>query len=54
MNSVEAYIQFEPGLISDDGEVTNPSTEKFLRKFMVEFSGFISRVYTVLPRPASD
>jgi chromate reductase len=54
MNSVEAYIQFEPGLITDDGEVTNPSTEKFLRKFMVEFSGFISRVYTVLPRPASD
>ena len=23
MNAVEAYIQFEPGLITDDGEVTN-------------------------------
>ena len=52
MNSIEAYIQFEKGLITDDGQVTNPSTEEFLRKFMVEFHGFISRVYTVLPRPA--
>jgi chromate reductase len=50
MNSIEAYIQFEKGLITDDGEVTNPSTEKFLRGFMTEFHGFIGRVYTVLPR----
>ena len=50
MNSIEAYIQFEKGLITDDGEVTNPSTEKFLRGFMAEFHGFIGRVYTVLPR----
>jgi chromate reductase len=50
MNSVEAYIQFEPGLISDDGEVTNPSTAEFLRQFMSEFQGFITRVDTVLPR----
>ena len=53
MNSIEAYIQFEKDLITDDGQVTNPSTEKFLRTFMVEFSGFIERVYTVLPRPAA-
>jgi len=52
MNSIEAYIQFEKGLITDDGAVTNPSTEKFLRTYMTEFHGFISRVYTVLPRPA--
>lgn len=52
MNSIEAYIQFEKGLITDDGEVTNPSTEKFLRQFMGEFAGFISRVYAVLPRPS--
>jgi chromate reductase len=52
MNAVEAYIQFKPGLITDDGEVTNPSTEEFLRNYMAEFHGFISRVYTVLPRPA--
>ena len=50
MNSIEAYIQFEKGLITDDGQVTNPSTEKFLRTYMTEFHGFISRVYTVLPR----
>jgi chromate reductase, NAD(P)H dehydrogenase (quinone) len=51
MNSMEAYVQFEKGLITDDGEVTNPSTEAFLRKFMSEFHAFIARVYTVLPRP---
>jgi chromate reductase len=52
MNSIEAYIQFQPGLITDDGEVTNESTAKFLRGFMAEFHGFIGRVYTVLPRPS--
>jgi chromate reductase, NAD(P)H dehydrogenase (quinone) len=52
MNSPEAYIQFEPGLITDDGEVTNPSTEEFLRAYMAELYGFITRVYMVLPRNA--
>jgi chromate reductase len=51
MNSIEAYIQFEPGLITQDGRVTNPSTEEFLRQYVSEFHGFITRVYTVLPRP---
>jgi len=50
MNSVEAYIQFERGLITEDGRVTDNSTEEFLRKYMAEFHGFIQRVYTVLPR----
>jgi chromate reductase len=50
MNSIEAYIQFTPGLISDDGKVTDASTEKFLGGYMTEFAGFIERVYTVLPR----
>jgi chromate reductase len=50
MNSIEAYVQFEPGLVSDDGEVTNPKTAEFLKGFMSEFFGFITRVYTVLPR----
>jgi chromate reductase len=50
MNAMEAYIQFEKGLITDDGTVTNESTEKFLRKYMEEFHAFIERVYTVLPR----
>jgi len=50
MNSIEAYIQFESGLITDDGRVTNKATEDFLRNYMAEFQGFIGRVYTVLPR----
>ncbi len=50
MNSIEAYIQFEKGLITDDGDVTNESTATFLGEFMKEFHGFIGRVYTVLPR----
>ena len=50
MNSVEAYIQFDQGLISEDGQVANSSIEEFLRNYMTEFHGFIGRVYTVLPR----
>ena len=50
MNAPEAYIQFTPGLITDKGEVTNESTEEFLRNYMAEFCGYIGRVYTVLPR----
>ena len=49
-NAIEAYIEFTPGLITDDGEVTNESTEEFLRSYMQEFHGYISRVYTAIPR----
>ena len=52
MNAPEAYIQFQPGLVTDEGHVTNPSTEEFLRSYMAEFHAFIARVYTVLPRNA--
>ena len=52
MNAIEAYIQFTPGLITDDGIVTEPATEKFLRDYMAEFGGFIERVYTAIPRQA--
>lgn len=52
MNAIEAYLQFEPGLITEDGEVTNPVVEEFLRNYMAEFHAFVSRVYTVLPRTA--
>jgi len=52
MNSIEAYIQFTPGLITDDGEVTDESVGEFLRNYMTEFHGFIARVYTALPRNA--
>jgi chromate reductase, NAD(P)H dehydrogenase (quinone) len=50
MNSIEAYIQFEKGLITDEGEVTNAETARFLRHYMVELHGFIVRCYMVLPR----
>ena len=52
MNSIEAYIQYTPGLITDDGEVTDDSVAEFLRNYMAEFHGFITRVYAVLPRNA--
>ena len=52
MNAPEAYIQFTPGLITDDGEITVPSTEQFLRSFMEEYAAFIARVLSVLPRDA--
>lgn len=50
MNAPEAYIHFKPGLIAEDGTVSNESTEAFLRSYMSEFAAFIGRVYTVLPR----
>jgi chromate reductase len=50
MNAIEAYIAFTPGLIDDEGNVSEPSTEEFLAMYMREFHGFISRVYMALPR----
>jgi chromate reductase len=50
MNAVEAYIQFKPGLITDEGNVTDEATAKFLRSYMAEFHAFIVKVYSVLPR----
>ena len=50
MGAPEAYIQFTPSLITDDGEVTDEATEQFLRDFMDAFGVFVTRVLTVLPR----
>jgi chromate reductase len=50
MNAIEAYIQFTPGLITDEGEVTVEATTEFLRNYMTEFHGYITRVYMALPR----
>lgn len=50
MNAPEAYIHFTPGLITDDGEVTNEGTREFLTSYMAEFHQFVARVYTALPR----
>jgi chromate reductase, NAD(P)H dehydrogenase (quinone) len=52
MNAIEAYIQFTPELISDDGEISDALTQEFLTTYMKEFSGFITRVYTAIPRSA--
>ena len=41
-----------PGLIDDNGEVSNPATAEFLKNYMAEFHQFIIRVYTALPRDA--
>jgi chromate reductase len=49
-DGVEAYIQFEKGLITEDGSLTDPKVDEFLRKYMTEFSAFIGRVLSVLPR----
>ena len=52
MNSIEAYIQYTPGLVDDEFRVTDPRTEEFLRRYMEEFHMFVARVYTVFPRNA--
>lgn len=54
MNAPEAYIQFTPGLITDDGDVTVESTENFLRTYMSELHLFISCIYSVLPRTTTN
>lgn len=50
MNAPEAYIQLEPGMITEDGEVTDSTTEKFLTDYMNSFEDFTMRVLAVLPR----
>jgi len=50
MTAPEAYIHFKPDLIDDEGNVSVPETEKFLRDWIAEFAAFMGRVYTVLPR----
>lgn len=52
MNAVEAYIQFKKDLIDDEGNVSVPETEQFLRDYMEAFHQFMARVLTVLPRDA--
>ena len=50
--ATHTYIQFKPGLITADGEVTDEATQEFLRNYMTEMHAFIVRVLTVLPRNA--
>jgi len=37
-------------VFADDGEVSDSSTEAFLRDYMSEFRDHVERVLTVLPR----
>src|ERR1043166_8808195 len=53
MNAIEAYIQVTPGLITDDGQVSDASTKEFLANYMKEYAAFIGRVYTVIPRSST-
>lgn len=41
MGQPEVYLQFKPGLIDDDGNVTNEDTKKFLQKFTDAFSAWV-------------
>ena len=50
MTAPEAYISFREGLFTEDGGVTEESTEGFLRDFMEEFAIHVERVLTVIPR----
>ena len=54
MNAIEAYIEFTPGLITDEGEVSVDSTRDFLANYMNEFLAYITRVYTILPRTTAE
>ena len=50
MGAPEAYIRMTPGLVTEDGEVTNDGTRTFLANYMDEFRIFIERVLTVVPK----
>lgn len=50
MTAPEAYIVFTPDLITDDGAVTDASTEQFLTRFITKFADFITHVLTVPSR----
>ena len=54
MNAIEAYIEFTPGLITDDGEVTVDSIREFLANYMKEYHAYITRVYTAIPRTTGE
>jgi chromate reductase len=46
MNTPEAYVQLTPGLVTDDGNVTDARTARFLEKFVADFQAFIEMVLT--------
>jgi chromate reductase len=40
----EAYVQFKPGLIDDNGAITDESTRGFLKSFLDQFAALVSRL----------
>lgn len=44
LNAPEAYITFDPEVFGEDGSVSDPSTEQFLRDYMSEYCAFVQRV----------
>jgi len=50
MNAMEAYIQFTPDLIDEEGNIATDSTKEFLSQYLDEFRQFIERVLTVVPK----
>ena len=46
MNTPEAYVQLSPGLITDEGDVTDARMAQFLQKFVADFQAFIDMVLT--------
>lgn len=51
MNAPEAYIQLRPGVIEEDGTVTDAALATLLTAFMDSFFEYIERVLTVVPKP---
>jgi chromate reductase len=43
MVAPEAYVQFTPDLIDDEGKVADPKTEEFLVKFMTAFKAYLDK-----------
>jgi chromate reductase len=43
MVSPEAYVQFTPDLIDENGAVADESTQAFLRKFLAAFAKYLDR-----------
>lgn len=43
MTAVEAYVQFKPGLITAEGDVTDEGTTKFLQNYLSQLHAFIAQ-----------
>lgn len=49
MQQPECYIAAIGSLMDDDGHMTNPETDEFLRAFMEQFSSWVARTGTGAP-----